>query len=1300
MADATSSVPRTAAARPDRLPPAPRSIVCATIAIAAVSRGVVDLATVASGSLRASAPCGGLMDNLGGRSFGSRFCQDPIDVVYTWVNGSDPVWFAQMQRFRALERGLDPDAPGANASAGNSSGADAGDQAGANRYRDNEELRFSLRSLFKYAPWVRNVHLVTSGQVPAWLDVTHPRVRVVTHEEIFADPSHLPVFSSPAIEVHLHRIPGLSRRFVYFNDDVMLGADTWPADFYSPATGHRVYFSWEVPKCNTGCIDSWIGDGFCDRACNISRCMWDAGDCVGSDIKPGAGMGSSSTSSSSSSSYSGRGGGLFYCAEGCPGTWLGDKTCDTKCDTPACGFDAGDCGADAVYGGGVPGAEAVRGATPEERRSRAEALVGAAADAIRAASEAAAARCHAAAAANASAAPNATECAAEARAVASRVAAPDGPRLHVLADEAAVTLEEPVFSGALHINISDVVIGAARAVLRMQGCVHGTAGASRNASRAELLDDDVPDHAPCRPTSVDDVRVSWTSAEHDDDAEPWLPVSVLAPHASLLVAVADVANLPSAEDAARAGAARRRAMLLRASAAPPGNGSTAAARTAACDGLEPFAAGAATLASSSEPSAAAVRLARCALRPGPGATAPGPSAVDDEWGFWARVGPALAAANGALPPGTRVPVARLRLRLRVDVMRQGLALDLPVVVLRSVPEPPAAADGGDDDDDDGEAGGGAAAAGAASGLSSSNGTSPGGCTPGLATGTGKPCRPNATTHARNAAKPTPSPRPAVPAVSPAAEAELADAASTDAGPARESPGRAASAGIRDPAVLRRAIDDLRRRGGGRRLARAGGAGRTVLAKARDEAIRAVAAAGLAEPSGATTEPAPRGHGWGWAAPLAAAEDAAARWLAPAPPAPAARPPPAAGTGLEGLVRAAWRGAVSSLPASSSSSLSPTSAAGRGGGRGRRLDTYGDSLVFTNSILSSVVGRRNRKVPAHMPHMIDRVEMGKLQAWPAMAPAWEATSARRFRDPEDVQYAFAFFYWVMEAAEEVGEGRREALERFWRREVDVNGDGVVDDNEFRTLAAVVQGGKVLPEDLERIRACVAPAGNVTTRVERRPDGSSATVTEVATPAITLDGLARCKASMDPVSKRVKLRGEPTHSIGAEEEVAFEMVGDDYNETLAKLDSVRSRRAKFVCINDDMTLAPEPLRRALREFYESYFPHPCELELPPGRENAHLYIKPLLAHARALWAVRAAGAAAVLLACAGLTARWVAARAGAAKRGGDEGGGAGGSVPRGGAEAGAPPNHGPAAGDSARPPAGVRGEARPRRSGRRR
>ena len=46
----------------------------------------------------------------------------------------------------------------------------------------------------------------------------------------------------------------------------------------------QVYLSWSIPDCAPGCPQSWIKDGYCDRACNVSDCGWDAGDCAGQII--------------------------------------------------------------------------------------------------------------------------------------------------------------------------------------------------------------------------------------------------------------------------------------------------------------------------------------------------------------------------------------------------------------------------------------------------------------------------------------------------------------------------------------------------------------------------------------------------------------------------------------------------------------------------------------------------------------------------------------------------------------------------------------------------------------------------------------------------------------------------------------------------------------------------------------------------------------------------------------------------------------------------------------------------------
>lgn len=208
----------------------------------------------------------------------------------------------------------------------------------ASRFEDNEELRYSLRSVEKYAPWVRHIYIVTNGQIPSWLNMDNPRLTVVSHEEIFLNKSHLPTFSSPAIESHLHRIKGLSDKFVYLNDDVMFGKEVWPDDFYTEAGGQKVYLTWPVPNCQEGCPASWIKDGYCDRSCNNSECEWDGGDCVGSTaLQPFYGGGNQPQGSLWLSTSA-------YCHSGCANNWIADKYCDQSCNVLECAFDAGDCG--------------------------------------------------------------------------------------------------------------------------------------------------------------------------------------------------------------------------------------------------------------------------------------------------------------------------------------------------------------------------------------------------------------------------------------------------------------------------------------------------------------------------------------------------------------------------------------------------------------------------------------------------------------------------------------------------------------------------------------------------------------------------------------------------------------------------------------------------------------------------------------------------------------------------------------------------------------------------------------------
>ena len=148
----------------------------------------------------------------------------PIDVVYTWVNGDDPAWRDRMERHRT----------------GVGSGHTAQSASDA-RFTDFDELRYSLRSIAAYAPWIRHVWLVTDDQTPSWLRTDCPDLTVVSHRDIWSDTDELPVFNSHAIEANLSRIEGLAEHYIYFNDDVLLGRDISPTQFFSPGGVIRFY---------------------------------------------------------------------------------------------------------------------------------------------------------------------------------------------------------------------------------------------------------------------------------------------------------------------------------------------------------------------------------------------------------------------------------------------------------------------------------------------------------------------------------------------------------------------------------------------------------------------------------------------------------------------------------------------------------------------------------------------------------------------------------------------------------------------------------------------------------------------------------------------------------------------------------------------------------------------------------------------------------------------------------------------------------------------------------------------------
>ncbi|KAK5808633.1 hypothetical protein F5H01DRAFT_396490 [Linnemannia elongata] len=202
-----------------------------------------------------------------------------LDVVYTWVNGSDPEW--QYSKHFYVQHN-----PNLRLISGNDSKAE---KFMASRFRDNNELLHSVRSTYKFGrDMVRKVHIFTAdvieeslwtsfqvrrdngegpgltidehaledivrpfspkrvgegmetGQVPSWLDrsaATREKVDVVHHSAFFQHKDKFPIYNSAAIESQLHHFPGLSEVFIYMNDDIYFSMPMVQGDYWTPQYG-------------------------------------------------------------------------------------------------------------------------------------------------------------------------------------------------------------------------------------------------------------------------------------------------------------------------------------------------------------------------------------------------------------------------------------------------------------------------------------------------------------------------------------------------------------------------------------------------------------------------------------------------------------------------------------------------------------------------------------------------------------------------------------------------------------------------------------------------------------------------------------------------------------------------------------------------------------------------------------------------------------------------------------------------------------------------------------------------------
>lgn len=149
------------------------------------------------------------------------FCYSyPVDIVYAWCDGSEEklrkerCYWSKKLNITYTESNFEY------------------------QWNDNEELKYSIRSIEKYAPWIRNIYIITNNQAPKWLinynnDRTKnlPKIKIVDVSEIMPKES-LPTFNSQAIETCIPNIRGLSEHFLYACDDMFFNGPVEKSFFF------------------------------------------------------------------------------------------------------------------------------------------------------------------------------------------------------------------------------------------------------------------------------------------------------------------------------------------------------------------------------------------------------------------------------------------------------------------------------------------------------------------------------------------------------------------------------------------------------------------------------------------------------------------------------------------------------------------------------------------------------------------------------------------------------------------------------------------------------------------------------------------------------------------------------------------------------------------------------------------------------------------------------------------------------------------------------------------------------------
>ena len=266
---------------------------------------------------------------------------------------------------------------------------------------------------------------------------------------------------------------------------------------------------------------------------------------------------------------------------------------------------------------------------------------------------------------------------------------------------------------------------------------------------------------------------------------------------------------------------------------------------------------------------------------------------------------------------------------------------------------------------------------------------------------------------------------------------------------------------------------------------------------------------------------------------------------------------------------------------------------------RRLSSIDEETVIaTNYLLVKTYGKQDRKVPASVPHFLNRSVLAKLEK--EFAEPIQRTLAHRFPRGSDLNFAFLYYWFVYNEETRRGEAYYDSL---WSKFLDTDHDGVLNENELRTLAAILHGDNVSEEcvcgrgvtcsSIQSLLDCMVPEEE-STEHRQTAQYRYTTVTKRRS-VITFDRYKACSMAVGAVKNRFPFK--PRFSTEKDVWVSYVEIKEE-ETALKQLNDARRRHARFISLKDEEGVATEKVQREVHLFFESLFPIPSQFEIEEG------------------------------------------------------------------------------------------------------